>query len=211
MGIEEHRILELPPGVNLDQWRPQPTLHTPGALDGPLRVLFVGGDFTRKGGDTLLEVASLLAEDIEVDIVTRDPVSPQPGVRIHRAEANTPELRSLYARADLFVLPTRAECFGIATVEAMASGLPVIVGDVGGARSIVQEGVNGWLIPPDREGLSVALHSALANRQRLAAMGAAGRRRTELCFDGARNDRVIADLAVALASGQRALREGFAT
>ena len=68
--------------------------------------------------------------------------------RVHRAEANSPLLRQLYADADLFVMPTRAEAFGIVTVEAMASGLPVIVGDVGGGRSIVDHGKTGWLIPP---------------------------------------------------------------
>src|SRR2546422_8517882 len=40
-------------------------------------------------------------------------------VHLHRAEANTPTLRELYATADIFVLPTQAECFGIASMVAM--------------------------------------------------------------------------------------------
>ncbi|OAI42571.1 hypothetical protein AYO38_11340 [bacterium SCGC AG-212-C10] len=203
-GVEERRIVELPPGIDLDEWQPRPELSAPGE-PGPLRVLFVGGDFARKGGEILLEVAAAMKDEIVVDIVTRDDVSPRPGVRVHRAEANTPELHALYASADIFVLPTRAECFGIATIEAMASALPVIVGDVGGARSIVSDGVNGWLIRPNAEGLAGALREALANRPRLIEMGAAGRRRAERSFDGSRNDNAIVELALSLASGSPVL------
>jgi glycosyltransferase involved in cell wall biosynthesis len=135
----------------------------------------------------------------ELDIVTTASVSAAPGVRVHRAQPNSPVLRDLYASADLFVMPTRAECFGIATVEAMASGLPVIVGDVGGVRDIVDHGDNGWLIEPSREALDAGLAAASEQRDRLPAMGMRGRAIAEERFDGARNDRQIVDLLLDLA------------
>jgi glycosyltransferase involved in cell wall biosynthesis len=157
----------------------------------------VGGDFARKGGALLLDVFSAqFAGRCELDVVTRESVAPRPGVRVHRAEPNAPLLRDLYARADLFVLPTQAECFGIATVEALASGLPVIMGEGGGARDIVDENETGWLIPPTGPALVAALERALAVRERLPAMGRRGRKVAEARFDGARNDRRMVDLVL---------------
>lgn len=194
-GIESERIRVLPPGVDLEQW--MPVRRESG--ERPLRVLFVGGDFRRKGGDMLVAAAARRPEAIEATFVTREDPGPlSHGSRWLVASANSPELLDAYARADLFVLPTRAECFGIATVEAMASALPVITTDVGGAEDIVEDGVTGWLIAPEQRALEDALDAALAQRDDLAAIGARGRERAERLFNGARNDRVIVDLMLEL-------------
>lgn len=197
-GVPDQRILVLPPGIDLDQWRPPTAGRHP--QEGPLRLLFVGGDFRRKGGDILLAaIRTALRGRCELDIVTRDPVEPAPGVRIHRAEPNSELLRRLYAEADVFVMPSRAECFGIATIEAMASGLPVIVGDVGGVRDIVQDGETGWLVRPNLPALIQALENALAYRSALPEIGDRGRRRAKSRFDGRQNDTRVVDLLVQLA------------
>lgn len=194
-GIADDRIHVLPPGVDLQRWSPSPRLTRD---DGPLRLLFVGGDFVRKGGDLLLEVMrSRFAGRCELDIVTREPVTPTPGVRVHRSEAGSPLLRELFAAADLFVMPSRAECFGIATIEAMACGLPVIAGNTGGAADIVKHGDTGWLIEPSAAALSAALDQALAHPDRLPVMGRRGRSVTEQRFDGQRNDSRAVDLVLA--------------
>jgi glycosyltransferase involved in cell wall biosynthesis len=202
MGVQDNRIAVLPPGVDLDQWKPAGRDVTGEA--GPLRLLFVGGDFRRKGGDLLVDLVSgPLAGRCELDIVTRDPVELRPGIRVHRAEANSPALRALYAQADVFVLPTRAECFGIATVEAMASGLPAIMSNVGGAEDIVEPGRTGWLIQPSETDLLAAIEAALSDRCRLRAMGVQARQVAEQRFDGVRNDRRVVDLMVELAECRR--------
>lgn len=204
-GIDPNRVHVLPPGLNLEQW--QLVRRSSRAADEKLRLLFVGGDFQRKGGDMLLElVGGPLRDRVELDVVTRDPVAATPGVRVHRAEANSPELLALYAAADLFVLPTRAECFGIATIEAMATGLPVIVGDVGGARDIVDHGHNGWLISPEIACLREALEHALCVREHLPEIGEAGRRKVERDFDGAQNAPRIIDLLLEQWERRRAPR-----
>ncbi len=192
-GVQDERIRVIPPGVDLDEWRPQPKAARKNA--GRLRLLFVGGDFARKGGDILLDVfRARFADSCVLDVVTRDAVEPSPGVRIHQAQPNSPLLKKIYARADLFVLPTRAECFGIATVEAIASGLPVIVGDVGGARDIVDDGETGWLIEPAADGLAPALEDALRRRETLPAMGRQARQVAEERFDGRANDWAVVDV-----------------
>ncbi len=194
-GIPDERIAVLPPGVDLERWRPPPERRS--GDDGPLRLLFVGGDFVRKGGDILLDVFQRrFADRCTLDVVTRDDVPVVPGVQVQRSAPNSALLQELYGRADLFVMPTRAECFGIATVEAMASGLPAIVGDVGGARDIVTHGETGWLIEPTHDALGAALERALAVRDQLPIMGQRARGVAEQRFDGKRNDRIIVDLLV---------------
>jgi glycosyltransferase involved in cell wall biosynthesis len=203
LGIPRERIRVLPPGVDLEQWRPRPRVES----KGPLRLLFVGGNFERKGGLLLLELMrGAFAGRCELDVVTRDEVPATPGVRVHRTEANSAELLRLYAQAEVFVLPTRAECFGIATVEALASGLPAIMSNVGGAADIVDHGVTGWLIEPTAESLAAALEQALAGRERLVEMGLRARGVAEERFDGRKNDATIVELLVSEFERFRAAR-----
>src|SRR5262249_37290531 len=150
------------------------------------RLLFVGGHFARKGGRLLLDVfRERLRGRCELDLVTRDDVPEEPGVRVHRGlQAGTPELLALYAGADVFVLPTRGDCFSIASIEAMATGLPVVVSAVGGIPEIVEEGESGHLIAPDdASGLIAALESLLSEPGRRAAFGRRGRQLAETRFD----------------------------
>ena len=202
-GVPAERIHVIPPGVDLCAWRPAPR-RVVGPDSGPLRLLFVGSDFERKGGDMLLDVLrGPLGTQLELDVVTRDNVVTQRNVRVHRAEPNTDALKTLYARADLFVMPTRAECFGIAAVEAMACGLPVIIGDVGGTRDIVDCGVSGWVIEPTTTALHRVLSTAIRDSNRLRSMGSAARRVAEQRFDGTRNDRLVVDLLCQVAQDRR--------
>src|SRR5205823_9151977 len=105
--------------------------------DRPVRLLFVGGDFARKGGPLLLEsfAAARTQRALELHIVTRaDVVAPQ-GVVVHRGVGpNSPELLRLFRESDAFVLPSHGECLAVALMEATAAGLPVIASDVGALR-----------------------------------------------------------------------------
>jgi len=68
--------------------------------------------------------------------------------------------------ADLLVLPSVAEAFGLALIEAMACGLPVIACDAHGPAEIVRDGETGWLVPADDElALAEALGRAVTNRE----------------------------------------------
>lgn len=60
------------------------------------------------------------------------------------------ELSVYYASSDLFVFPSQTETFGNVTLEALASGIPVLAFDCAAARDWVSPGVNGWLVPEDR-------------------------------------------------------------
>jgi glycosyltransferase involved in cell wall biosynthesis len=195
-GVDPARVRVIPPGVDLERW---PLPDRKPNVDGLLRLLFVGGDFERKGGHILLELMrTRFRETCTLDIVTRDSVPAPDNVRLHRATPNSPELLRLFEVADLFVMPSRAEAFGIAYLEAMASGLAVIAGDSGGVGDIVEEDVTGWVVRPTIEAVGDAIERALACRASLPALGRAGRVRVERRFDARACARQVADTLLSL-------------
>jgi glycosyltransferase involved in cell wall biosynthesis len=116
-------------------------------------------------------------------------------VRIHTSiSPNSESARSLFHSADIFVLPSLGECFGIAAVEAMAAGIPVVMTRVGGAADIVDHGVNGLLVPPgDMVNLGHALNHLILSRQLRLEMGEAARKKAERSFDAVRNAERLLD------------------
>ncbi len=86
------------------------------------------------------------------------------------------DLRSHFAAADVFVLPSRSEGFSNAIVEAMAMSLPVVATAVGGNAEAVSDGVSGFIVPPeDPEALAAAILRLLDDPGRAREMGQAGR------------------------------------
>jgi glycosyltransferase involved in cell wall biosynthesis len=205
--IPEERITVNAPGLDLEQWTLAEADDIASRDDSIPRVLFVGADFRRKGGETLLRSAACARGRWSVDIVTREAVPGAetiPGVRIHRTlKPDTAELTALYRAANIFVLPTLADTFGLAIIEAMAMQLPVIATRVGAIPEIVVDGETGVLIPTDSSDALIEAIDALGrNPERRRAMGAAGRRRVERYFDGAKTYGELAALIKSIAAGK---------
>jgi glycosyltransferase involved in cell wall biosynthesis len=197
-GVDPTRIDVVPPGVDLSLWTPGTTRSA-----GPLRILFVGGDFHRKGGPTLLDAFRALPKGAaELHVVTRTQLAPEDGVHTYYGiQPNSPHLIELYQQADVFVLPTEAEAFGIAAVEACAAGLAVIATAVGGLRDIVADGETGFLVAP-RDVMAIRskllrLAEDTGLRQR---MGAAARLRAEERFDAKQSARRVVEHLLAVAN-----------
>ncbi len=190
-GVAPDRISVVAPGVDLGLW-PRPGSR-PRVDEEPLRILFVGADFARKGGEILLQAFAGLRDHCELRLVTKGAVAPAPGVCVYRDLApNSDALRELYAMADIFVLPTLADCFPLAVQEAMAAGLPVVASDVGAIGEAVCDGETGLLTPPgDAAALAAALEGLVGDATLRRAMGARGRARAEQEYDSAANARRI--------------------
>lgn len=153
--------------------------------DAPL-ALFLGSGFARKGLGSLLEATAGVrwrGLPLRLLVVGGGRTAPwrRRAARLGLDEAvrflgpvRDPE--RYYALADLFALPTHFDPFANATLEAMASALPVITTRLNGAAEIIRDGAEGLLLdrPDDVEGLTAAL-LALREPDRRAAMGARGR------------------------------------
>jgi hypothetical protein len=193
--VSPDRSHVIPPGVNVDMWCP-PAERPPRER---VRLLFVGGNFERKGGKLLVDVfRSLRLHDrAELHVVTRDRIDPVPGITAHYdLQNNSDALLTLYRQADAFVLPTLADCFSIASIEAMATGLPVITTAMGGVPDIVESGRTGYLIRPgDTRELARSLTSIVENAAHRQAMGEAGRARAVRQFDARRSAHQLITLA----------------
>ena len=166
------------PGVDLQRFEPTDRSSRPG----PVRILFVGGDFARKGGHDLVAAITELRGAVELDIVTSTtdiamPVEAEAKVRVHRnVPPNSDELRQLYAQADIFALPTRGDCTPLVVAEAMASALPVVATTVGSIPDMVHDGRNGILVPPSSPSqLARALETLVTDEHRRLQMGADNR------------------------------------
>ena len=81
----------------------------------------------------------------------------------------------------MFIMPSRSEAWGLAALEAMAHGVPVIASDAGGLPEIIEPGNGGWLIPAgDPEALARAITDAATNMDVLRAQGHKARERARL-------------------------------
>lgn len=183
-GVAEERVHVVPPGSDLELWQHRPKAANPSEKP---QILFVGGDFRRKGGDLLLKTyAEHFAGIAELNLVTKQaPADVPPGVHLYTdMRSNDPRLQQLYEQCDVFALPTRADFSPLAAIEAMALGRPVISTRVGGIPEIVRDGETGFIIQPDDEAaLKETLHVLLTNGEMRRQMGANGRDTVEREFN----------------------------
>jgi glycosyltransferase involved in cell wall biosynthesis len=195
-GAPAGKVTVIPPGIDLTRWIfPQRV----SGVGDPVRLLFVGGDFSRKGGHTLLTAfRERLMHRCELDIVTREKVDVTglANVRVHHGLGpNVPQLMALYARADVFVFPTLADVLPLAIMEAMASGLPVITTNVGAIAEQVDDGVTGFLVPPNDANALAEVTGRLVDDPGLRqGMGAAARDVADRRFNGAINYARLLDV-----------------
>jgi phosphatidyl-myo-inositol dimannoside synthase len=116
--------------------------------------------------------------------------------RVHFAGGvSEADLMAYYDQADVFVMPSKQEGFGIAFLEAMAFGKPVVAGSHGGTSDVVEDGVTGFLVEHS-DVLSIAdrLVDLLSDEALRIQMGEAGRRRLQERFTFERYAIQLADL-----------------
>lgn len=193
-GVAPDKVTVIPPGVNVRTWARQAPRR---AGHGPARILFVGGDFERKGGLLLLEAFRAVRPlGAELHVVTRAALPDEPGLFVYTGmQPNSPALRALYHQSDIFCLPTYGDCLPMVLSEAGAAGLPAISTRVAAIPEIIQDGLTGAIVPVgDVAALTDALRRlVLSPALRLEQ----GERAIELVsrrFDAERNTERMLDL-----------------
>lgn len=159
-GAPPERVAAIPSGANLgaDNRRCEVETFIATRPAGHLHLLFVGKDWTRKGGPLGLETVRLLnqrGQPATLHIVGCQPAVPaelQPHVQIHGLlKPSIPEqrtaLETLFRRAHFLFVPSRAEAYGMVFCEANAFGVPCITTATGGIPTIVHDAVNGVALP----------------------------------------------------------------
>ncbi|HUO36171.1 MAG TPA: glycosyltransferase family 4 protein [Candidatus Acidoferrum sp.] len=164
-GADPAAVHVVPFGANVEEWPDRSRALEGGPLD-KCRMLFVGREWERKGGEIAFEALLALEQlgvDAELTVVGCTPAKGfrHPSLRVFPfLNKNNPveraQLEELYFRSHFFLLPTRAECFSIALCEANAYGLPVLSTQTGGLLELVRDGVNGFLFPLDARGHAYA-------------------------------------------------------
>jgi glycosyltransferase involved in cell wall biosynthesis len=168
----------------------------------PYKLLFCGrlagrlqGRRQQKGIDILLQaLPTILAQhQVKLDIVGSGPLLEAFQALVHNLQLEDhvefagfvehDQMPSRYADADLFILPSRRESFGLVIAEAMAASLPVVATRVGAIPEIVQDSETGILIPPENlMALTKAINDLLSDTQRMKAMGTKGKQRVQDLF-----------------------------
>jgi N-acetyl-alpha-D-glucosaminyl L-malate synthase BshA len=185
----KEKVVVIPNGINLndfnlryskDECRRILNLHTMRKI-----ILFVGGLEPRKAPDILIKAMAKVvksASDSELVIVGTGSMEKvlknlvrSLGISEHvrfTGFVKNNEKVLYYRSADVFVLPSLYEIFGIVNLEAMACGVPIVASKVGGISEVIKSGVNGLLVPPrDVDALADAIMYLLENEVIRKRMG----------------------------------------
>jgi glycosyltransferase involved in cell wall biosynthesis len=180
-GADRARVHVIPWGANLEA-APDRASMLGCRKPGPCRLLFIGSNWEEKGADIAVgTLAELRNRGVEAELVICGCTPPQPVTQdgltiIPYLDKNDREQRDrldqLYRDADFFLLPTRADCYGIVFCEAAAHGVPSIAPATGGVPCAIHDGETGILLPLDatKADYATVISETFANPDRLARL-----------------------------------------
>jgi glycosyltransferase involved in cell wall biosynthesis len=188
-GVSADRIEVITTGVEWpaslpDEQARRTMRSTWGFTDEDFVVGHMGAFTAEKGQDVAVQAALLLQTRLphlrmvlagDGPLRNSMPASSRvvfPGHVSHRSE--------FFAALDLFIMPSRSEAWGLAALEAMAHGIPVVASRVGGLPEMIESNESGWLVTPgDASELATAIERASADREMLLDMGTRARERAK--------------------------------
>jgi D-inositol-3-phosphate glycosyltransferase len=204
------KVSVVPAGVDLDLFEPieKPIAREALGIREKRVILYVGRIERLKGIEILLRSAALVEDiaDTRVLIVGGHPENDTEQDRLRALTAELglqdvvtftgaveqAELPNYYNAADAFVLPSHSESFGLAALEAMACGTPVVASRVGGLKTFIDSGETGYLVPwRCPEPFAQRLEILLANPELKNAMGTAARAKALKMGWGHTADRML--------------------
>lgn len=154
--VPAERVHVVPPGIHIPVPPPSTDRQQPRDPNAERRVLFIGRDWYRKAGDVVLRAIRSLqgTTPFPITIVVAGPRSwPEegsvPSWVTFLGDASHAQLREELRRADVFAMPSRFEAYGIAPLEALAAGVPVLGRRDFAMPEYIRHADNGMLIAND--------------------------------------------------------------
>jgi glycosyltransferase involved in cell wall biosynthesis len=190
-GIRPDKLRVTPRGVDLKNFHPSKRngyLEAHHDITEGLKLLYVGRVSKEKNLPLLVRTFKALSRqrpDLKLVVVGDGPYSTEMQQELNGTRAvftgylTGDDLAAVYASCDLFLFPSTTDTFGNVVLEAQASGLPVIVSDVGGPRENLIPGETGLVVAATEESLTRAVMELVANPLGLREMGRAARRYVE--------------------------------
>lgn len=190
-GIPENKIRLIHNAVDTDELRP-PEGPMGERFGFPENCLVVGsaGRLSReKGYDVLIDAAKIVVEkdpDVRFIIAGIGPLKQDLEHKIHSLHlddkfllpGSRDDMPEFYRSLDLFAMSSRYEGLPMCLLEAMSSGRPCVVTDIGGCRDLVENGKEGLIVPPENAGaLAAAVLNLLADPQKRKSFSTAARNR----------------------------------
>lgn len=174
-GVSPGCVTSVPMGADLSSFTPDEDPTADGSE--PFTFIFAGHASRRKGVDVLLRASEQLSREglshrlqfaggrnESLFETTEAPVD-------LLSYLNRPNLAEAFRQADCLVIPSRHDSFGRVVVEAMATGTPALVSEHVGAKEVINEGRNGWIVPAeDTEALTEQMRWCVKNRKQTVSM-----------------------------------------
>lgn len=189
------RIDVIPNFVDTRFWRPgrEPCHRSKLAPEGEKIVMHVSNYRPVKRAQDIVKVFAKIRESVPARLVLVGDGPDRPRALALATEMGVRDdvlflgrhaaVEELLSCADLFLLPSESESFGLAALEAMASGAPVVASNAGGLPEVIQDGVTGRLLPVgDIDGMAEAGVQILTDDDLRKKLSAAGRDLAERCF-----------------------------
>ena len=178
MCIRDSKIVVIPNGVDLDEFKPDKVKRRKiremyGIADDEVVLMFSGYEFRRKGLEYIIKALPQVKENVKLLVVGKD--NPEPYKKLASKlgvldkiifAGFVPDISEFYAASDIFVFPTAYEAFSLATLEAVASGLPILATKVNGTEELIKEGYNGFFVKRHPENIAEKINILLDDELR---------------------------------------------
>jgi len=189
--VPEEKIEVIPNGVDLEEFKPDVEKREKirmkyGVDENDVVLMFSGYEFKRKGLRYIIEALPGVKENVRLMVVGRDnprryqELASKLGVHDRIVFTGfVPEIADYYTASDIFVFPTAYEAFSLATLEAVASGLPILATKVNGTEELIEDGYNGFFIKKDPKDIAEKVNLLVEDENLRKQMGKNARKTAE--------------------------------